>query len=453
MIKKLTEKYKKISERDRSILFNIFNAGLIKGGSMIVVLLTTRYYMAYFGNENLLGLWFVLLSFLSLVLNFDLGIGNGLRNRLVESLSENDLAKSRKYISSAYIIIGLCVLLLCAVSAVAFPFVNWHGVFNLETTVISKDTLLLCVFITFFGILLQFFLKLISSVMYALQKSFMNSLLILISNAMQLIFVAVYKIGSAQSRLVTLSVAHVICANLPLIIATIVVFSSNLKKARPGFKYFQKKYALDVLTLGGLFFVVQLVFMLLLGTNDIFITRFSDTGKVAEYNVYQRLFSLAEKVIFLMLTPIWSAVTKALKEKDFIWMRKLYRRLQGLALLALFFEFATIPFTSFGIKFLSDGVYDANYVYALAFALYSGALIWVSVLCAFANGMGKLKIQIICYSAGAVLKIITLLILSRFTDEWIIIIFLNIIILIIFCTIQSIWLSQFFKKNIQAQYA
>ncbi len=451
MIKKLIEKYKSIGDRDRGILFNIFNAGLIKGGSMLVTLFTTRFYMAYFGGGSILGLWFVLLSLLSLILNFDLGIGNGLRNRLVESLSEKDFTKGKKYISSAYIIIGACVVLIGIAGGIAFPFINWHSIFKIEIDTISKENLLLCVYITFFGILLQFFLKLISSVLYALQKSFLNSLLILISNTAQLIFVALYKVGGASSRLTALSIAHVICANLPLLVATIVIFSTKLRETRPSVKFFDKKYALDVMALGGLFFVVQLVYMLLLSTNDFFITRLGGTERVAEYNVYYQLFSLFEKFIYIMIVPIWSAVTKALKEMDFLWMKKLYRRLHWIVLLAVFLEFVIVPFSSFGIRFLSNGVYKVDYLYAIAFALYSGVLIWVSVLCTFANGMGKLGVQVICYSAGAALKILTVTVLSYFTDRWIIIIFINVFILTAFCIAQSLWLNRFFRKNIGTQ--
>ncbi len=62
--------------------------------------------------------------------------------------------------------------------------------------------------------------------------------------------------------------------------------------------------------------------------------------------------------------------------------------------------------------------------------------------------MGKLGVQVICYSAGAALKILTVTVLSYFTDRWIIIIFINVFILTVFCIAQSLWLNRFFRKNI-----
>ena len=91
------------NENTVNVLKNIANAVVIKGGGIIVGLLTTPAYMDYFSKNEILGIWFTILSVVTWMLNFDLGIGNGLRNRLVEEFAcSNDQKIIKCLISSAY---------------------------------------------------------------------------------------------------------------------------------------------------------------------------------------------------------------------------------------------------------------------------------------------------------------------------------------------------------------
>lgn len=96
-------KLKKIinNENNRVILSNALGSLFIKGGALIISLLTMPAYIKYFNNQETLGLWFTILSVLMWVLAFDLGIGNGLRNHLVYALANKDNILAKKYISSA----------------------------------------------------------------------------------------------------------------------------------------------------------------------------------------------------------------------------------------------------------------------------------------------------------------------------------------------------------------
>ena len=63
-----------------NVIRNIFNSVIIKGGGIVVGLLTTPAYMNYFENHEILGVWFTILSVISWMLNFDLGIGKDVAN-------------------------------------------------------------------------------------------------------------------------------------------------------------------------------------------------------------------------------------------------------------------------------------------------------------------------------------------------------------------------------------
>lgn len=94
MLNSLVAKYKNADENSRTVLLNVISAFLIKGGALIVTLLTTPAYIRYFNKNSALGLWFTLLSVITWVLNFDLGIGNGLRNKLATTFAKKDIIES-----------------------------------------------------------------------------------------------------------------------------------------------------------------------------------------------------------------------------------------------------------------------------------------------------------------------------------------------------------------------
>ncbi|MEW8992885.1 lipopolysaccharide biosynthesis protein [Clostridium sp.] len=450
MIKYLTNIKKRIycNENDRLIILNTVGAFLVKGGALIISLYTMPKYIRYFNNQQILGLWFTISAVLSWILTFDLGIGNGLRNKLVPSLVNKDYIQAKQYISSAYITIGGLVLLIICISTVIFRFINWNVIFNISNSIVSINTLNTTVTIVFYGIMLQFLLKLITSILYAMQKSALINFLSLISSLITLIYVSVAKSTDISSNLISLAVVNVLAVNVPLVLVTILVFSRDLKVCKPNVKYFKKKYVKDVMKLGLTFLWVQIMYMIITTTNEFLITWFSDPKMVVEYQIYNKLFTLIGTVFTLALTPIWSAVTKALTEKKYTWLKKLYKRLKLMAILAVLCEFIIIPFLQFGINlWLKDNAIQVNYLYAVIFAVSGSIFIWNGVLSSFANGFGELKIQSIFFTIGAVINIPIAWICVTLFESWIGVVVANIISMSLYCIIQPIWLDKFLDKK------
>jgi O-antigen/teichoic acid export membrane protein len=428
IVREMKKRMGKTNENDRVILGNIVGAFIIKGGALIISLLTIPAYLRYFDNQQILGLWFTVLSVLSWILTFDFGIGNGLRNHLVLTLVKKDFEEAKRYISSAYFSIGMISILAILLALIMFRFVNWNDFFNISVNLVTKETLNLTVLIVFAGIMLQFFLKIITSILYAMQKSAINNLLSLISSVITLLYVSFAKASDISANLILLAVINVMAVNLPLLLATIIVFHKKLKACRPGIKYCKKENALDVMKLGGIFFWVQIMYMIITNTNEFLISWFSKPEMVVNYQIYSKLFNLAGTVFALALTPIWSTVTKALAEKNYMWIMKLYKKLQLLAFLAVLCEFAIIPFLQPIINiWLGDKAINVNYIFAVLFAVNGSILIWNGVICSITNGLGELKIQSIFFTIGAFVNIPIAWLLVNSFDSWIGVVVSNII--------------------------
>lgn len=342
---KILDRMKKADSKDKRLLRNTGLTLLVKGGALLVSFLTIPAYLRFFQNHAVLGLWFTALSMLSWVLTFDLGVGNGLRNHIVQPLLNGDVEKIRKYVSSAYIMIGAIVLIASSLGYVLFQYVRWNVVFNISSQIVSPSALLAVVRLLFAGIMVQFFLRLLNSILLAMQKPAIPDFLALVSSTLLLLFVLLGGTGDTATKLRMLSIAFVVTANLPILVATVLLFLTSLRDCAPSLKHFSKPYAKDIIALGGTFFWLQIMFMLVANTNEFLITWFIGTAEVVDYKIYNVLFGLIGTLFFLAIKPVWSEVTEASTRREYPWIKRLYSRLSMMALFATGAEFALVFFS------------------------------------------------------------------------------------------------------------
>ena len=100
--------------RTKSIKKNVIVMMLIKGLSMLISFLYVPLLYNTFDTTSY-GVWLTLTSLVSWVAMFDVGLGNGLRNKLAESLAQGDNVLAKKYVSTAYVYITILVSCLIIV--------------------------------------------------------------------------------------------------------------------------------------------------------------------------------------------------------------------------------------------------------------------------------------------------------------------------------------------------
>ena len=447
MLNKLKRKFLLSDENSRAVMLNILGAFVVKGAALIVTLLTTPAYIRYFDDNNALGLWYTLLSVIIWILNFDFGIGNGLRNKLATSLAQKDDVASKRYISSAYISVGVVVLVTIIASLISFDLINWNKVFNISTSIVSAQAIKLSVKIIFIGIMVQFLLRLVSSILYAMQLSSLNNFLTLLTTIINLVYISIADSRGNDKNLIAMSIVHIFAVNIPLLVTTVLIFSKKLKNMRPKISEFNIKYATQVLGLGGMFFLVQIFYMIIVNTNEYLITYMTESANVVEYQVYYKLTTLIGTLITLAFAPVWSAVTKAFAENKYEWIKKLYKRLLIIGALTCVFEFIMIPFLQVIMNiWLGESSIIVDYRIGFVFAILGSLMVLSGILSVFANGTCKLKPQIICFGIGALLKVPLSLVLVKSLDSWIGIIIFVEIALAGYVIVQAASLHKLFKN-------
>ena len=64
------------------------------------------------------------------------------------------------------------------------------------------------------------------------------------------------------------------------------------------------------------------------------------------------------------------------------------------------------------------------------------------VLSSFANGIGKLRVQLVCFAMGAVIKVPVAFLIVKTMGSWIGVVWANILSLVIFCIAQPVALQK-----------
>lgn len=446
------EKLFSIMKKNRVIINNIAGAFIIRGGALILSLFTMPAYMNYFNNQTVLGLWFTILSVLNWVLMFDLGLGNGLRNKLPIAMAENDDEKIQEYISSTYISTAILIVILSIAAYFVFPYIPWNTIFNIDNSIISHETLVLSVKIVFIGIMIQFLLKLITSILYAIQKSALVNLLSLASSIIILISVSCVKTTDLESSLRVMSWINVIAVNLPLSIVSIIIFSTVLKKHRPKFSKYRNKYALEILKIGSVLLWLQVVFMVISSTNEFLISFLVTPDSVVEYQTYNKIFNSISSLFTLALAPIWSAITRAQANKDFKWIKKLSYILYIFGGIVFLIEIAISPFLQVLIDiWLGKGAIEVKLIYAIIFVISNSIFVFHNISTSIGNGMSYFKPQIIWMTFAALINIPLAVVFVNFTGGWIGVVLANIVSLLPFEIIQPIYMKKHINLLVKDQ--
>ena len=444
----ITNKIRGISENNLIVVKNVLGTFVVKGLSLFISLFSMPVYIRYFNNETVLGLWFTIISVLSWILNFDLGIGNGLRNHLTTAISKYDRDDIKKYISSAYVSVGIVCSFVIIAFFTFYRFVDWNSIFNIKSSIVSPQYMLIAVGLVFIGIILQLFFKLINSILYALQKAYINNFLNLITTLIALVAVLILPSGSNEHNIVVISIVHLFSTIMPLLVTTFIVFKgSTLSGCFPSVRFFSFKHAKQVLSLGTIFLILQIAQLVIMATNEYLISIFSGNEAVVEYQIYHKLAILGSTVFSLALIPVWSTVTKAISENKYSWVASLYKRFLFLGSIGVVFQILMIPFYQPIINvWLGSATINVNYFYAFSFALLGSVIIYNSIFFYITNGIGKLKLQTFMYILGALIKIPLAWLLVEYIGSWIGVVLANIVSLVMYCIVQPIWLKQFFSK-------
>ena len=347
------------------------------------------------------GIWSTLLSILSWVLMFDLGIGNGLRNRISESIARDDFIAVKKYVSTAYVAIGFGVFFIGGLFFIGSEYVPWDSVFN--TNVVTNQELKFVVDISVFFVLINFFLALINQVLNAVQKSEFTVLNQFLSNFLSLIFVyGLYQYTDSSMKYLAFSYGFSIFISNSIF--NIWFYKSNPHFA-PKFSFIRKNKLVDTLALGVNFFIIQIAVVVLFTTDKLIITQLLGPDYVTSYDVVFKLFSVITIFHGIIIAPLWTSYSDAYHREDYSWMRNMMNKQLQIYCLIVFGVFLLSLISPFILN-LWIGELDylnSSLIYILAF--FTALLAWNNIFSLFLNGLNETRLQMQTAIVASVINI------------------------------------------------
>lgn len=248
---------RRLNTNERIIAKNAVVAMVLRGLGIFVSFAMTPAFIRYFNNNEVLGLWFTILSVLIWIMNFDLGIGNGIRNFLVKALTDNDRIEARRVISSGFISVGVLSAVFLIGGLVFLYTINLNWLFNISPLTITNETLLWSSACVYIGIVISFFLTNVKTVFYALQSSYVNNILSFISSILMLIYVLLFRFTDSNEALKAISLVYVLIINVPVLLAGIWVFMKKMRDCIPTLRFVTYTATKNVLSLGMVFSCVR----------------------------------------------------------------------------------------------------------------------------------------------------------------------------------------------------
>ncbi len=344
----------------------------------------------YLGKEDY-GIWLTLASILSWLINLDFGIGNGLRNKLAEALALNDIKLARIYVSTAYTIFGIGIFCAIIIYFFAHRLLNWAFILNAPNQYFNLlNTLALYVIVLF---MVQFFAKLLTSIINADQRPALNGALSLIVNSLTLIAIYILSKFARQS----LMLFGIISSSVPVlvfIIASLFLFNGHYKSISPSFKFINFKYSSNLVKLGMQFFIIQISGLIIFTTDNMIITQLFGPEPVVTYNIAYKYFYLVPMVFNVVLAPFWSAFTEAYVKSEYDWIKNSIKKLKSIWII--------LSIVTIIMIFISDFIYkiwvgkDVHIPFILS--VFTGLFViianWNNIFAYFINGIGKVKIQL-----------------------------------------------------------
>lgn len=386
-------------ERTRNYLHQIKGAVVYKAVAMLASFLAIPLMIRYLGEEQF-GVWSTLLTVMSWVVLFDLGVGNGLRNKVAEALAKNDKVEAADYIASGYSLIGLIALAIWALVTGASVFVSWQAIFN--TQAIPEATLRLTVQVAVFFVALNFWIGLINAVLGAVQKTSITALGQLISNILALAFV--FALTKTTNATVTyLAIAYggsLLTANIGL--SWWFYHCHSELRPRP---YLDNKHVNPLLSVGLQFFTMQIAGLFIFLTDKMLITQFFGPEYVTQYDIVFKLFSIITFAHALITAPLWSAYTDAYHRKDISWIKKMLGRQLVIFGFVAVAAIAMMTLAEPIIKIWISSAFDVSFSLLGSMALLILVSTWNNIFGLILGGIGKVRLGSIYTIFTALLNI------------------------------------------------
>jgi len=365
------------------------------GTSLITVPLTLK----YLGNERF-GLWITISSVLAMAAFADFGVGNGVLNTVAKAFGKDDVEGVRKAVSSGFAVLNTIAVLLLVLFFSIYRFVNWGNFFRVYSPQARAEAgPALAVFAICFA--LNISMDVVQRVQLGLQQGYRYGLWQLCGSVTGLIGV----VGGIWLH-VSLPVLLIAIAGAPIVstaLNAIHFFGFVRPDLRPTREMVSRDVISQIASLGGLFFILQVVVAVSYSADNFIIARTLGAVNVPEYAIPQRMFGLIAMMSGMLIAPLWPAYGEAISRGHMKWVRHTLKT----SLLPVLGATSAASFTLLCLSHRLIHWWVGSRIHP-PFFLLLGLAIWTVIGCcgdalaSFLNGAAVIRFQVIVASTFGV---------------------------------------------------
>ena len=349
------------------------------------------------------GIWITLSSVIAWFGFFNIGLGNGLRNKLTETLARGDSSLGKCYVSTTYAVIAILMITLISIYIIISRFLTWSTLLN-SGSLISESELSSVALIVFVCFCMRLTLEVINSILFADQRSAFASLFDLVSKILLLIAILLLKFFSIRS----MQIFGLLSSGIPVLVfmgVTVWLFRSKYRAISPSLSSVDFALTSSLFNLGIKFFFIQISALLIYQTNNIIITQLFGPEQVTPYNISYKYFSVLTMGFSIVLAPFWSAFTDAWALKDLSWISRILCKLKILWVALVLVGIIMLSLTKYMyVMWIGSAVDIPMYMSTLVFA-WAILNTWNGIYSHLLNGLGKIKLQMILALCGAIINV------------------------------------------------
>ena len=379
------------SERSVKAKKNIAAMVFIKGGNILIGLLLVPLTLRYVSSDTY-GIWLAISSMVAWFSFFDIGINNGLKNRLAEALAHEDIPLAKKYVSTTYALLILIFIPLMVILLVVAPLLDWYSILNLQQEAVSGLLASVCIVITYFCI--NFILSTVNVVMTADQRPADAAFRTLVQQLLTLAVIYILTL-TTKGSLVNLCLALCACPILVVGVFNLTLFSGRYRRIAPSFRDVDFSTAPDLFKLGIQFFIIQIAGVIQYQMTNFLIIRYFGATEVTEYNIAYKYFNVPYMFWVTILTPVWAAVTDAIAKDDYSWVKGVVKKY--LVLFSVFLAGTLLMLALSGPLYrlwVGDAVH-VPFQISLWVMIFNLVMMYGSIFVNVLNGAGILRVQAI----------------------------------------------------------
>lgn len=374
------------SKAKRSTLYS----GIFKGCNIIISLIIVPVTLDFL-NPLEYGIWVTLSSVLLWINYFDIGLGNGLRNKLGEALATKNFKLGQIYVSTTFFVLMFIVLLIFVIFLLVQNWIDWSFFLNSRDTIIENFNQLVVIVFALFC--LNFLFKFIGNIFLADQKTHINDLLNMLGNFVSLLFIYIampFTKGSLSAVAIIFSASPVIV----YIIAFPIVFFYYYPLLRPTVSKVKFVYFKDLFGLGIQFFFLQIGGMLIFTTSNVIISHVVGPEMVTPYSISYKYFSIVLMIFAIIVAPLWSGTTNAYSLGNMEWIKEAQIGSFKVWILTSFFSLIMLLLSPYVyLLWLGENV-EISISLSVMLTVYVILINFSSIYSTFLYGMGKIRLQL-----------------------------------------------------------